>query len=188
MCQLRPVVKHKHRRATNQTAINLTPCHAMLGRKDCKPDTGRSQPARRRRFSGDAALSSSTWPCLPPLLHTCTLPLLGPGPAPPPLLPPPGPAALLPPPVCASITRTHGQVGGFGLPGSLRSGGCAPRCSTFVPLDQLLRYENCTLLHLFGHVAAVALVPRSAVSMLQDKKMAALVGGGLLVPACPSHV
>ena len=61
----------------------------MLASKDCKPDTGRSQPAGRRRFSGGAALSSSTWPCLPPPLRTCTPPPPGQGPA-----PPPGPAPL----------------------------------------------------------------------------------------------
>ena len=56
-------------RKLNSNKSNPPPCHALLASKDRRPNTGRSQLAHRRSFSGGAALSSSTWPCLPPLLH-----------------------------------------------------------------------------------------------------------------------
>ena len=77
LCQPGPAVKHMHSR--HRTTTYILP-HALLcyacqqSRKDRRPETGRSQPARRL---------SSTWPCLPPLLRKCTPPLLGSGPTPP---------------------------------------------------------------------------------------------------------
>ena len=68
-----PAVKHKH----SKQQTYHTPCHAVLTSKYRKPDTSRSQPPRRRRFSGGAALAS-TWPCPPPSPRICMLPLLDP--------------------------------------------------------------------------------------------------------------
>ena len=60
--QPRPTVQHKHSGQQNQIA-QIAPCHAMPASKDHNTvDTGRPPPARRRRFSGGAAPSSSR-PC-----------------------------------------------------------------------------------------------------------------------------
>ena len=91
-----------------------------------------SQTARQRRFSGDAALFSCTWPCAPSAtrMHAATagprasaagprpLPLLllvGPGPQPPP--PSPGPAPPPPPPL-------RRRAAGSALPSSISISAC----------------------------------------------------------------
>ena len=78
-------VKHKHsrHRTTTPRAMLCSP------QKTADQTTAGPQTVHWRRFFGGAALSSST--CMPPPLRTCTPPLLGPGPLPPPPLPSPAP-------------------------------------------------------------------------------------------------
>ena len=84
------------------------------------------QPARRRRFSGDAALSSSTWPCSPPPLRTCTRQLLGPGPL------PPGPGPLPPAAAATASASAASAAAGAAAAAAAAAGGARPSTTTSV--------------------------------------------------------
>ena len=106
LCRHRPpCVQPHHYKHSRPILPRTVPRYARQQRP--QTSTGRSQPARRRRFSGGAALSISTWPCLPPRsathMHTATAgprpfaaawpcrPAPPPGSAPPQQLPGPAP-------------------------------------------------------------------------------------------------